>query len=402
MNIIYIDHYAGSKDYGRSFRPHYLGREWVQSGHNVTVVAGSFSHLRIKQPMPGKETIDGIDYIWLKTPKYNGNGIGRIFSMFVFMLKLFMYVPSLKKKKPNAIIASTVYMLDVLPAWILKKIIGAKLIFELHDLWPASPKELGGYSRFHPFILIMSFAEYMAYKLSDRVVSILPLTYSHAEKFGVKKENWSHVPNGIVAEEWDSAVEPTGATRSIIESIRSQYKNQFLVAYAGQIGLANGVGQLIKVAELLKDKNIHFCIFGDGSLKDELEKECADNNIGTTFFGKVPKSDIPFILELMDLLFVAYEDFDFYKYGVNANKLFDYMMSGKPVLQALTKGNDIISNYNCGVTVKSGDIDQMKKEIINFYNMNESERLEIGSNGKASVMRKHDYCFLAESFKSIL
>ncbi len=50
MNILLINHYAGSPRYGMEYRPYYLAREWVRLGHRVTIVAASYSHLRIEQP----------------------------------------------------------------------------------------------------------------------------------------------------------------------------------------------------------------------------------------------------------------------------------------------------------------------------------------------------------------
>ena len=82
MNILLINHYAGSVRHGMEFRPYYLAREWVKSGHNVQIVAASFSHIRADQPeMSGaaqkSEVIDGIDYRWYRAPSHAGNGAGR-------------------------------------------------------------------------------------------------------------------------------------------------------------------------------------------------------------------------------------------------------------------------------------------------------------------------------------
>ena len=77
MNILYIDHYAGSPRHGMEFRPYLLAREWVRAGHRVQIVAAAHSHVRAVQPRPGDERIDGIDYRWLATPAYTGNGFGR-------------------------------------------------------------------------------------------------------------------------------------------------------------------------------------------------------------------------------------------------------------------------------------------------------------------------------------
>ena len=50
MNILLINHYAGSNIHGMEYRPYYLAKEWVKVGHDVTIVAASFSHVRSKQP----------------------------------------------------------------------------------------------------------------------------------------------------------------------------------------------------------------------------------------------------------------------------------------------------------------------------------------------------------------
>lgn len=50
MNILYINHYAGSPEMGMEFRPYYFSREWIKMGYNVRIIAGDYSHLRIKNP----------------------------------------------------------------------------------------------------------------------------------------------------------------------------------------------------------------------------------------------------------------------------------------------------------------------------------------------------------------
>lgn len=70
MNILLINHYAGSVRHGMEFRPYYLAREWVRDGHSVRITAASFSHVRSRQPSlvdassPTIEVLDGIEYFW--------------------------------------------------------------------------------------------------------------------------------------------------------------------------------------------------------------------------------------------------------------------------------------------------------------------------------------------------
>ena len=47
MNIVYIEHYAGTPALGMEFRPYYLAREWVRAGHRVTVALDAPRNVRI-------------------------------------------------------------------------------------------------------------------------------------------------------------------------------------------------------------------------------------------------------------------------------------------------------------------------------------------------------------------
>jgi hypothetical protein len=85
--------------------------------------------------------------------------------MLVFVARIFQYFLNLQKDtRPDAVIASSTYPLDIYPAFYISKMSKAKLLFEVHDLWPLSPMELGGMKKTHPFIILMQMAENFAYK----------------------------------------------------------------------------------------------------------------------------------------------------------------------------------------------------------------------------------------------
>ena len=79
MNILLVNHHAGSPALGMEYRPYYLAREWVRLGHSVQILAADFSHVRGRQPtcvlapdapnwLAGDEVVDGIGYRWFATP----------------------------------------------------------------------------------------------------------------------------------------------------------------------------------------------------------------------------------------------------------------------------------------------------------------------------------------------
>ena len=66
MNILYIDHYAGSMSMGMEFRPYYFAREWQKMGHRVRIISANFSHLRKTNPEIKDDfaiqTVDGVEF----------------------------------------------------------------------------------------------------------------------------------------------------------------------------------------------------------------------------------------------------------------------------------------------------------------------------------------------------
>ena len=104
MNILYLNHYAGTPALGMEYRPYYLAREWARLGHRVQMLAADFSHVRSRQPQAGDETIDGIAYRWYATPRYQGNGLGRVKNIWAFLRRVWADTPRLVRDGDNGLI----------------------------------------------------------------------------------------------------------------------------------------------------------------------------------------------------------------------------------------------------------------------------------------------------------
>ncbi len=191
MNLLIINHNAGRPDLGYMFRPYYLAKEWISLGHTVTIIGSTYSHVRKGIPRPGEETYDGIQYLWIKSRRYDGNGPGRLIGMIQFITKVWFRAKRVSARYgPDIVIASSTYPLDIFPARRISRYSGAKLCFELHDLWPLSPMELGGYSKRHPFIQVMQMAEDYYCKYADKVISIIPLAKDYLIGRGLMAGNF--------------------------------------------------------------------------------------------------------------------------------------------------------------------------------------------------------------------
>lgn len=403
MNILLINHYAGSLQYGMEYRPYYLAREWVKMGNRVTIVAASFSHLRSKQPIVNgnisEELIDDIQYIWIKTSSYKGNSIRRVQNMLTFVGKLTALSRKLSKKfKPDVVITSSTYPLDIYPSYLIARFAKAKLIFEVHDLWPLTPIELGKMPKWHPFIIMMQIAEDFAYKRADRVISILPKALDYMVSRGLAPEKFVYIPNGIDIDEWQSfnALLPL-QHQEPIERLKQEGK--YIVCYAGSHGVANALDYFVESAVYLKDLPVALVLVGQGPEKEKLQKYATENNLNNVIFlPPVPKNFIPNLLSKMDILYIGLRRSPLFRFGVSPNKLFDYMMSGKPIIHAIEAVNDLVRESGCGISIPPGDSYAVAEAIKKLMSMSSSEREGIGRRGKEYVIDNHDYKILAKRF----
>lgn len=407
MNILLINHYAGSRIHGMEYRPFYLAREWVRLGHGVTIVAASFSHLRTKPPdLNGEmteEDLDGIRYVWLKTPKYQGSGASRVFNMLCFLRQLYGRRGEITKdRKPDIVIASSTYPLDIFPAHRFSRKAGAKLMFEVHDLWPLSPIELGGMPRWHPFIVVMQAAENFACRHSDRVVSILPNTDRHLADHGMAAHKFAHIPNGVDIEEWKGA---TGNLqdphREFIRKVRAS--GRFIVGYAGGHSVSNALDMFIEAAKIVEDRSVDFVLVGQGPEKETLQRKAESLGARNVYFlPPVQKDIVPSLLAGMDVLFIGWKRIPLYRFGVSPNKLMDYMMAGKPVIHAIEAGNDIVANSGCGLTVPPENPQAIANAVEKLMVMHAGEREAMGARGRGYVIANHDYRVLARRFLDVM
>ena len=414
MNILYINHYAGGLTYGMEYRPYYLAREWVRLGHNVTIIASNVSHLRTHVIIPDGqnylvENIDGISYVWCRTPDYHSNGIKRVINIFSFLRSLRKLMPSIIKGKnipdntnskfdiPDLVIASSTYPFDTKVVSKIAKKTGAKFVYEVHDLWPLTPIELNGMLKKHPFIMLMQRAEDFGYRVADKVVSLLPKAKSYMVEHGLDPNKFVYIPNGVSVTDWEQVKEPVSENHlHKINEIKQWY--DFLLGYAGGMGESNALDVLLTAAKQF-DKNIAVVLVGNGANKEGLLKRIIDENITNVFIlPSIPKAQIPDFLSSMDALYIGWNKLSIYRFGICPNKLFDYMLSGKPIVHSVTAGNDLVADAKCGVSVEAEDV----TAIINAINMIAVEdkvvRVELGANGREYAKIHHDYKVLAKRF----
>jgi glycosyltransferase involved in cell wall biosynthesis len=400
--IWFINQYAGSKHHGMNFRGYYLGLSLIEKGHEVYVFGASFTHLLVKPPKTTgiftHEKVDGINYIWVKVPRYGSStGAMRALSLLIFLFRLsFFKTDSISK--PDAIIVSSPAPTPTILGYLWAKKYGAKFFFEIRDLWALTMKNVGKFSSINPYVLLMELSEWIGFAKTDKVVSLLPEAWKYTTKRGMKLENFVYIPNGVFLPN-SNGKSQTHLDESISSKIPS---NKFIVGYAGTVGFSNNLDLFIDAADLLKENaNVHFVLVGRGMELENLQKK-AENLPNVTFLGHQPSSTIPSILKKFDVCYIGLKKEKLYKYGVSPNKLFEYLLAAKPIICAIDSSNRIVEEANAGFVIEPNNATEIADAVLKIFNMTEDERIRLGENGRKYVLEKHTYEKITEKYLEII
>ncbi len=87
-----INQFAGTTESGWGERHFYFARYWKQMGYDVKIISGSYNHMFVKNKevkgLYEHEIFQGVDFYWVKTPKYHPKSMQRFYSMWMFMRRV--------------------------------------------------------------------------------------------------------------------------------------------------------------------------------------------------------------------------------------------------------------------------------------------------------------------------
>jgi len=401
-NIWYCHPTAGTPERGMAYRPYFLARALCELGVRVHVITAANHHQLFKPvaegPDPDFERIDGIPYVWLPTKPYTGHGVKRILNMLQYAHHIKKHTHTLLERcgKPTHIIVSSPHPLHLNVCLKLKKQFNCKLIFEVRDLWPLSLHELMNVSVYHPFAFYLQWLENRGYQKADQVVSLLPNALSYMQPHGLLPQHFNYIPNGILL-----SAKPRPILSDIkrqLESLRAEGK--FIVIYTGSHGIANSLDTMIEAMHYLTSTRIHLVMVGDGKEKERLMQK-AEVLPNITFLDPIIKPQIRTLLEHADATIVTFLNRELYRFGMSANKLFDYMAACKPIVIAHPCENNLVTRAKCGVYVKAEQPEQLATKLKELAAMSDEERHNLGLAGLDFIKRNHCYQKLGQDYLQV-
>ncbi|CAM4015905.1 putative glycosyl transferase WbpJ [Pseudomonas reidholzensis] len=325
--------------------------------------------------------------------------MGRVLSMLVFaaLLLPFCMIQAVRRGRPDIIIYSSPHPFGVLSCWLAARLLRAKFVFEVRDLWPLSLIELAGLSETNLLVRATGLIERFAYARADKVISLLPYAEPHMRGKGLSAGKFLWVPNGVVAS--DAGTRADTHDSPFIRHVRDlRQQGVFVVIYAGAHGKPNSLDGLVRSATILKQRNanVRIILVGKGESKAHLSSLAAREASGIVeFFAQQPKEDVMAALAFASAGYISLKSEPLFRFGVSPNKLWDYMRGGMPIIFACTVNNNPVDEYDCGLSVDPDSPDEIASAIIQLMRLTEQQRKAMGLKGREAVLEHYTYETLA-------
>ena len=267
-------------------------------------------------------------------------------------------------------------------------------IFEVRDLWPDAAIEMGELKNKH--FRKFSFAlERQLYKKADKIIAVTQRFKERIITKGFLEEKICVIRNGS-----DMQFEK----KTIAKSFESKFKsnNEFIIIYAGILGIAQNIKTILDTAIILKKENINFLLIGSGPEERILKDYSKQNNIkNVKFIGQVPKNNISDYMSLADCGIIPLKNIPVFETTI-PSKIFDYMSANLPILLGVKgEAKEILDESKAGICFEPDDSKDLAKKILHL-SKNKNEIEEMSKYGRQFVEENFNRNILAEKLEQEL
>jgi len=368
----------------------------VQSGHEVSLLC------RTTRGRPARETIKGVEIERLMVLEPAGYRVNRIFDLPI-PINPCWYVKILghcRRRQTDVIICRDIPL--VLPSLAVGRALRIPVILDMAENYPAMFQDFirdsRGWKKLARFVMknpqIASGVERFALKRLAHVFVVIEESRERLIELGVPPGKISIVSNT------PSLSKATTDRFDVPEGLR--------LIYIGQLQQSRGVAVAIKAFSIIcrKRRDVHLFIGGKG--EQELEFEALVERLGlgnsVHLLGWVEPEDTYRWINSCDVGIVPLQNTRQLA-GTIANKLFDFMLCGKPVLVSdLPPMKRIVADHHCGWTFAAGDGADFAARVLEIADS--SDLKTRGENGRAAVLQRynweHDCSVIAAALESVV
>ena len=351
---------------------------------------------------------EGVPFVFVKTSKYQGNGISRVKNMLSFFFGLLHISKGYAEKygRPDVIMGSSAHPLTSIAGILVAGRFHVPAIVEVRDLWPEAIFSFGKVKMNSIPGRILSAGEKWMYVHADAIVFTKEGDVDHIKEMGwdtahggkIDLRKCHYVNNGVKLSDYYQSMEKDTLDDPDLTD------DSFRVIYTGTIRPVNNVDNLLDTAKLLKKyKDIRFLIFGGGSELPRLQKRAEEEKIENVVFkGFVEKKYIPYILSRSSVNILNYSQSRYnWSRGNSSNKLFEYMASGKPIISTVKMGYCILEKYRCGLSLEECTPKALAEMILKIHDMPKDTYAQMAENAQEGA-KDFDFSVLTERLYKVI
>ena len=390
MRILYLHQFFMTRAGGGGTRSYEFARHLVGAGHNVTMVTAGESR-----------SVEGIDVV----------GVGGAYSDYMRATRMGYArravafgrfaagatAAALRAARPDVVFATSPPLTIALPAVAAARRHRAPMVFEVRDLWPRAPIEMGALR--NPLAIRAAEAmERRAYGAAAHVVALSPGIADGVASAGVPRERITLIPNASDLDLFSPDVDP-GDLRE-----RLGLESAFVASYFGTMGEANDLSQVVEAAALLRDRGedgVAFVLQGEGKRRAALEEEVRRRGLANvTLLPGGDKESAARLAAASDACLTIFKDVPVLATN-SPNKLFDTFAAGRPAIVNTDGWQRELVEGGAGRFARPGDPADLADQVLALRD-DPALTKRLGEGARRLAEKEFDRRLLAERLRAVL
>ena len=404
MRILYFTQYFPPEIGATQDRAYEMTRNLARAGHHVTAVTEMPNHPSgiIPRSYQGKvytrEKLDGVDVIrlWVKTSPYKDfRSRLKFYGSYAAMATLAGL--GLAHGHYDMVYATSPPLFVGLAGLAVAAVRRARFVFEVRDLWPESAVELG-FLRNPRFIRWATAMEETFYRRASKVVVVTKGIERRLIERGFPEAKIALIRNGASTRLLDAAPLAQEEAKAGLG-----LSGRFVALYAGIHGVAQGMLDLVRVAEILhQDRDVHFVFVGEGPVKRDVAAAVEQRQLtNVTLLPERPREQVRALYDASDAVLVPLRDQPLFR-GAVPTKLFDSWACQRPVVLSVAgEAQTIMDEVGGGLAAPPEDAQAMAAAIRRLRDRPDEAR-RMGQAGFQAVLQRYSRERLAGELERLL
>ena len=341
-------------------RSYEFARRFVARGHAVSMVTA------VGPDQAGGREVDGIEVIGVRAG-YSDYVRGTALAYPRRALEFSRFAAAatatvLREPRPDVVYATSPPLTMAFPAIAASFRHRAPLVFEVRDLWPEAPIQMGALTN-PALVHLARLLEQLVYRRAAHVIALSPGMRDGVIASGVPTGKVTLVPNASDLELFSPDLDGSPARE------RLRLGDRFVCSYFGTMGEANDLTQVIEAAALLErdgQDGVTFVLHGDGKRRRALEELVRRRQVSNVVFSDpIPdKHSVATLAAASDACMTIYKDVPVL-YTCSPNKLFDTFAAGRPAV-VNTPGwlRELVERHEAGVYARPADPADLAQKVL--------------------------------------